>query len=539
MADAFDYVIVGAGTAGCVLAARLSEDGKNMVCLVEAGGEDRHPLIHIPATVGAAIGRPHLNWRFLTVPQPHLDNRRIPLPRGRVLGGSGSINGMVYFRGQRQDFDEWAAMGNPGWSYREVLPYFIRSESNDSYAGSPYHGFDGPIRVSHVPQPNPMIPAFLEAMHSLGFKRCEDFNVPEPEGYGPRQGTIRDGRRDSTAVAYLRPARSRTNLTVMTDCLATRILMRNRRATGIELLRDGETKQIEARREVVLSAGAVQSPQLLLLSGIGDGAALQALGIVSVHHLPGVGANYHDHLAAAVLMEMSNSESYGISLRAAPRAIVNMLEYALFRRGPLASNVFEATAFIRSTERLDRPDLQIVFQPARRNPGTFPFPLGHGFALSVVNLYPKSRGRVSLASPDPHAAPLVDPNLLGVADDLAPTLRGLVLSRRIIAAAPFARYRATEVQPGPVVQNEAALEAYVRRTASTVHHPVGSCRMGRDADAVVDAELRVHGVEGLRVADASIFPRVVGGNTNAAVVMVAEKAADLMRGRPAPPALAI
>jgi choline dehydrogenase-like flavoprotein len=539
MAEVFDYVIVGGGTAGCVLAARLSEDGTSTVCLVEAGGEDRHPLIHIPATVGAAIGRPHLNWRFLTVPQRHLDNRRIPLPRGRVLGGSGSINGMVYFRGQRKDFDEWAAMGNPGWSYREVLPYFIRSESNDSYAGSPYHGFDGPIRVSHIPQPNPMIPAFLEAMHSLGFKRCEDFNVPEPEGYGPRQGTIRDGRRDSTAVAYLRPARSRTNLTVMTDCLATRIVVRNRRATGIELLGDGETKQIGARREVVLSAGAVQSPQLLLLSGIGDGAALQALGIVSVHHLPGVGANYHDHLAAAVLMEMSNSESYGISLRAAPRGIANMLEYALFRRGPLASNVFEATAFIRSTERLDRPDLQIVFQPARRNPGTFPFPLGHGFALSVVNLYPMSRGRVSLASPDPHAAPLVDPNILGMADDLAPTLRGLVLARRILAAAPFARYRATEVQPGPVVQNEAGLEAYVRRTASTVHHPVGSCRMGGDPDAVVDAELRVHGVEGLRVADASVFPRVVGGNTNAAVVMVAEKAADLMRGRPAPPALAI
>jgi choline dehydrogenase-like flavoprotein len=539
MAEVFDYVIVGGGTAGCVLAARLSEDGTSTVCLVEAGGEDRHPLIHIPATVGAAIGRPHLNWRFLTVPQRHLDNRRIPLPRGRVLGGSGSINGMVYFRGQRKDFDEWAAMGNPGWSYREVLPYFIRSESNDSYAGSPYHGFDGPIRVSHIPQPNPMIPAFLEAMHSLGFKRCEDFNVPEPEGYGPRQGTIRDGRRDSTAVAYLRPARSRTNLTVMTDCLATRIVVRNRRATGIELLGDGETKQIGARREVVLSAGAVQSPQLLLLSGIGDGAALQALGIVSVHHLPGVGANYHDHLAAAVLMEMSNSESYGISLRAAPRGIANMLEYALFRRGPLASNVFEATAFIRSTERLDRPDLQIVFQPARRNPGTFPFPLGHGFALSVVNLYPMSRGRVSLASPDPHAAPLVDPNILGMADDLAPTLRGLVLARRILAAAPFARYRATEVRPGPVVQNEAGLEAYVRRTASTVHHPVGSCRMGGDPDAVVDAELRVHGVEGLRVADASVFPRVVGGNTNAAVVMVAEKAADLMRGRPAPPALAI
>ena len=539
MADAFDYVIVGGGTAGCVLAARLSEDGKSTVCLVEAGGEDRHPFIHIPATVGAAIGRPHLNWGFLTVPQPHLDNRRIPLPRGRVLGGSGSINGMVYFRGQRKDFDEWAAMDNPGWSYREVLPYFIRSESNDSYAGSPYHGTDGPIRVSHIPRPNPMIPAFLEAMHSLGFKRCEDFNVPEPEGYGPRQGTIRDGRRDSTACAYLRPARTRDNLTVMTDSLVTRVLVRNRRATGVELLRDGETKQIEARREVVLAAGAVQSPQLLLLSGIGDGAALQALGIVTVHHLPGVGANYHDHLAAAILMEMSNSESYGISWRAAPRGLANLLEYALFRRGPLASNVFEATAFIRSTEGLDRPDLQIVFQPARRNPGTFPFPLGHGFALSVVNLYPKSRGRVSLASPDPHAAPLVDPNLLGVADDLAPTLRGLELSRQIIAAAPFARYRASEVQPGPAVQGTEGLAAHVRRTASTVHHPVGSCRMGGDPDAVVDAELRVHGVEGLRVADASVFPRVVGGNTNAAVVMVAEKAADLMRGRPAPPALAI
>ena len=539
MADAFDYVIVGGGTAGCVLAARLSEDGKSTVCLVEAGGEDRHPFIHIPATVGAAIGRPHLNWGFLTVPQPHLDNRRIPLPRGRVLGGSGSINGMVYFRGQRKDFDEWAAMDNPGWSYREVLPYFIRSESNDSYAGSPYHGTDGPIRVSHIPRPNPMIPAFLEAMHSLGFKRCEDFNVPEPEGYGPRQGTIRGGRRDSTACAYLRPARTRDNLTVMTDSLVTRVLVRNRRATGVELLRDGETKQIEARREVVLAAGAVQSPQLLLLSGIGDGAALQALGIVTVHHLPGVGANYHDHLAAAILMEMSNSESYGISWRAAPRGLANLLEYALFRRGPLASNVFEATAFIRSTEGLDRPDLQIVFQPARRNPGTFPFPLGHGFALSVVNLYPKSRGRVSLASPDPHAAPLVDPNLLGVADDLAPTLRGLELSRQIIAAAPFARYRASEVQPGPAVQGTEGLAAHVRRTASTVHHPVGSCRMGGDPDAVVDAELRVHGVEGLRVADASVFPRVVGGNTNAAVVMVAEKAADLMRGRPAPPALAI
>ena len=372
MADAFDFVVVGAGTAGCVLAARLSEDPRNTVCLLEAGGEDRHPFIHVPATVAAAIARPSLNWRFMTVPQPALDNRRIPLPRGRVIGGSGSINGMVYFRGQPRDFDDWAAMGNPGWSYRDVLPYFIRSENNDSYADSPWHGRSGPIRVSHIARPNPMIAAFLEAMRSLGFKRCEDFNGPDPEGYGLRQGTIRNGRRDSTAVAYLRPARARGNLEVRTDSLVTRILLENGRAAGVEVERAGQLQRLQARREVVVCAGAVQSPQILLLSGIGDGEALRALGIEARQHLPGVGANYHDHVAAGILMEMSNSESYGISLRAAPRGAWNLLEYALFRRGPFASNVFEANAFVRSAPDRDRPDLQIVFQPARRNPGTFP-----------------------------------------------------------------------------------------------------------------------------------------------------------------------
>jgi choline dehydrogenase len=533
MADAFDFVIVGAGTAGCVLAARLSGDPRNTVCLLEAGGEDRHPFIHVPATVAAAIARPSLNWRFMTVPQPALDNRRIPLPRGRVIGGSGSINGMVYFRGQPRDFDDWAAMGNPGWSYRDVLPYFIRSENNDSYADSPWHGRSGPIRVSHIARPNPMIAAFLEAMRWLGFKRCEDFNGPDPEGYGLRQGTIRNGRRDSTAVAYLRPARARGNLEVRTDSLATRILLENGRAAGVEVERAGQLQRLQARREVVVCAGAVQSPQILLLSGIGDGEALRLLGIETRQHLPGVGANYHDHVAAGILMEMSNSESYGISLRAAPRGAWNLLEYALFRRGPFASNVFEANAFVRSAPDRDRPDLQIVFQPARRNPGTFPFPLGHGFALSVVHLYPRSRGRVSLASPDPHVPPAVDPDLLADPEDLPPTLRGLELSRRIIAAPAFARYRAVEVQPGLAEQGDAALAGYVRRTAYTVHHPVGSCRMGTDAHAVVDPALRVHGVEGLRVVDASVFPRVVGGNTNAAVVMAAEKAADMILGVPA------
>lgn len=534
MPDTFDYVIIGAGTAGCVLAARLSEDRSSSVCLIEAGGEDRHPFIHVPAAVAAAIGTPKLNWRFMTTPQPNLNNRRIPIPRGHVIGGSGSINGMVYFRGQPQDFDDWAKLGNPGWSYREVLPYFIRSENNDSYAGSPYHGFEGPIRVSHIPRPNPMVPAFLEAMRSLGFPRCDDFNGPNPEGYGPRQGTIRDGRRDSTAAAYLRPARSRDNLAVLTDSLAQRVVIENGRAVGVEFLRGNETQRVNARQEVVISAGALQSPQLLMLSGIGDGEALRKTGIEVKYSLPGVGGNYHDHLAAGILMEMKNSESYGISLRATPRGALNLLQYALFRSGPLASNVFEANAFIRSSDELDRPNLQIVFQPARRNPHAFPFPLGHGFALSVVHLYPRSRGRVSLASPDARDPPIVDPNLLGDPADLTPTLRGLELSRRIIAAPAFAHYRAVEVQPGPGVQGAEGLGEYVRRTAATVHHPVGTCRMGSDPTAVVDSQLRVHCVEGLRVVDASVFPRVVGGNTNAAVVMVAEKAADMMRGIPAP-----
>ncbi|MGH8264319.1 MAG: GMC family oxidoreductase, partial [Steroidobacterales bacterium] len=461
MDDTFDFLVVGAGTAGCVLAARLSEDRNHSVCLIEAGGEDRHPFIHVPAFVAAAISRPHLNWRFLTAPQSHLNGRRIPIPRGRVVGGSGSINGMVYFRGHPKDFDDWAAMGNPGWSYREVLPYFTRSESNEAFAGSPYHGSRGPIKVTHVARPNPMIAAFLEAMRSLGYKRNDDFNGADSEGFGRRQGTIRDGRRDSTAVAYLRPARSRDNLEVRTQTLVTRLIVENGRATALEVAFNGHTKRLNARREIVLAAGSVQSPQILMLSGIGDGEALRVHGIAARHHLPGVGANYHDHLAAGIVMEMTNSESYGISVRAAPRGFWNLLEYAVARRGPLASNVFEANAFLRSRDGLDRPDLQIVFQPARRNRNTFPFPLGHGFALSVVNVSPKSRGRVALASPDPRTPPVVDPNLLGDPSDLEPTLRGLEMSRRIIAAPAFAKYRASEVQPGPQAQSEQALTEHV------------------------------------------------------------------------------
>jgi choline dehydrogenase-like flavoprotein len=534
-AEAFDYIVVGAGTAGCVLVARLSERADVRVALIEAGPLDRHPFIHIPATVGAAIGTPGINWRFMTAPQAHLEGRQIPIPRGHVVGGSGSINGMVYFRGHPTDFDDWAAAGNPGWSYREVLPYFLRSENNEAHRGSPYHGQGGPMNVIYVKRPNPMTPAFLAAMESMGFQRTDDFNGPTSEGYGPRQGTIWKGRRVSTATAYLKPASMRPNLTLLTGARASRVIIENRRATGVEVLvQGGGARRLIAKREVIVSGGSVLSPQLLMLSGIGDGAALRAHGVEVKHHLPGVGANYHDHLAIAVLLEMKNSESYGISWRAAPRGAFNLLEYALFRTGPLSSNVFEATGFIRTLPELTRPDVQIVFQAARRNPNTFPFPLGHGYAISVVGLYPKSRGRVTLASADPRAAPIVDPDLLSHPDDVALMLRGLKIGRRIAHAPSFARYQAKEVQPGPAVQDDTALVHYIRRASSTVHHPCGSCRMGPDANSVVDAELRVHGIEGLRVVDASVFPSVVGGNTNAAVVMIAEKAADLIRGIAAP-----
>ncbi len=531
--DAFDYIVVGAGTAGCVVAARLSENPATRVCLIEAGPRDSHPFIHIPATVGAAIATPAINWRFLTVPQRGLANRRIPIPRGHVIGGSGSINGMVYFRGQPSDYDAWAAAGNPGWSYREVLPYFLRSERNPFYAGSPYHGTEGAMNVQFVSPPNPMTAAFLSAMESLGYPRCEDFNGPNPEGYGLRQGTILDGRRVSTATAYLRPASARANLTILTDALVERVVFDSRRAVGVDIRQGGGRKRLTARAEIVVSGGSINSPQILMLSGVGEGAHLRQLGIEVVHDLPAVGTNLHDHLAVAVLMEMRNTDSYGISVRTLPRGAWNLLQYAFGRKGPLASNVFESTAFLRTVGGLNRPDIQLVFQTARRNRSTFPLPLGHGFAFSAVNLYPRSRGRIRLASPDPSAHPDIDPNLLGDPADVAPLVRGVKLGRQLAHSAAFARYKAREVQPGPAIQEEQAIADYVRRASSTVHHPVGTCYMsGTDPRSVVDSAFRVRGVEALRVVDASVFPSIVGGNTNAPVVMVAERAADLLLGRP-------
>jgi choline dehydrogenase len=531
-AAAFDYVIVGAGTAGCALAGRLAEDPTTRVCLIEAGGSDHHPVISTPALVAAAIANRKFNWRFETVPQSHLNGRRIPQPRGRVVGGSGSINGMVYSRGNPRDYADWVAAGATGWSYAEVLPYFLRSENNQDLPASPYHAHGGPMNVMRPRRPNRLNSDFIEATQSLGFARTEDFTGPTNEGVGFRQGIIRAGRRETTARAFLRPALARGNVTLYTDALVLRVIVDAGRAVGVVYEREGRQHEVRAAREVILSAGTVQTPQILQLSGIGPAAQLQAGGIKPVHDLPGVGRNLHDHLACPVLMSTSNSTSYGISPKALPRGIWNVAQYLLGRTGPFASNVFESVGFLKTQAELDRPDVQFVFQPAARPRPTFPLPIGHGFAISPVSLYPKSRGTVTLSSPDPHVAPAIDPALLSVEEDIQPLMRAIKLARRILAAPSFARYQATETAPGAAVQSEAQIAEFIRASSYTVHHQVGTCRMGEHPEAVVDSQLRLRGLEGLRVVDASVMPLIIGGNTNAVVVMIAEKAADLIRQRP-------
>jgi choline dehydrogenase-like flavoprotein len=533
LASEFDYVVVGGGTAGAALAARLAEAPGRTVCLIEAGGKDSHPFYHVPAAVAAAIALKKSNWRFETVPQPGMNGRRIPVPRGKVLGGCGSINGMVYFRGHPTDYDAWADAGATGWSYAEVLPYFTRSENNEDFAASVFHGRGGPINVKRVAKPNRLNFDFMKALEALQFRACPDFNGPDPEGYGLRQGTIRNGRRETTARSMLIPALKRGQVSLLHGAYVTRVLIEEGRAVGVALA-DGDI--VRARAEVVLSCGTVQTPQLLMLSGIGPGQHLQAMGIETVLDLPGVGSNYHDHVASPVHVETGLPVSYGISWRALPRGMFNLVQYAVARKGPLAGNVFESVAFLRTDPALAKPDVQFVFQPAKRLTTKVPFPVGHGYAISPVSLYPKSRGHIRLASPDPAAPPLIDPQLLTAPGDIDPLIRAIKIARQAFATPTFAHYHGVEIAPGPAVQSDAEIDDYIRSTGYTVHHPCGTCRMGSDEKAVVDPTLKLRGIEGLRIADASVFPSIIGGNTNAPVIMVAERAADFILGKPALPA---
>jgi len=536
--DVFDFIIVGAGSAGCVLADRLSASGKHRVLLLEAGGEDKYFWIHIPLGYGKLFTDPRVNWMYQTAPEPELNNRRVAQPRGKVLGGSSSINGLLYIRGQRQDFDHWRQLGNVGWSFEDVLPYFKKSE--DQQRGqSDLHGAGGPLSVQDQVEPHEVCDAFIKACQETGIPRNDDFNGASQEGAGYFQATMRKGRRWSTAKAYLKPARSRQNLTVVTRALTKRVLFEGNAASGVEYRHQGRDVVARARGEVVLSAGAFGSPQILQLSGIGPGALLREHGIAVLRDRPSVGTDLQDHLQARMLYRVSRPVTLNDVVNRFDRKIAAGLRYFLFRKGPMAVSAGYAGGFFRTDPRLETPDVQahlLLFSADRPGGNLHPWP---GMTASICQLRPESRGWVRIASADASVAPEIRLNYLATDGDKRTMVEGLKLLRRIMAAPALKPYVAEERDPGPGVADDAGLLGFIRARGTTIFHPTTSCRMGIDQAAVVDPQLRVNGVGRLRVVDASIMPTVVSGNTNAATIMIGEKAADLiLRDAQATPARA-
>ncbi|MEP7349453.1 MAG: choline dehydrogenase [Sphingorhabdus sp.] len=523
----FDFIIVGAGSAGCVLANRLTACGRHQVLLIEAGGKDNNPWIHIPLGYGKLFTNPTVNWLYKTVPQAALDGREISQPRGKVLGGSSSINGLVYIRGQHEDFDHWRQLGNIGWSADDVLPYFRRAECQQRGSDS-WHGTDGPQHVSDQSEPHPLCDAFIAAAAAVGHPVNPDFNGATQEGAGYYQTTSHRGRRISTAVAYLKPARNRPNLTVMTDLHVTRILFSGKRATGVEWRRGGTTGQSFANCEVILASGAIGSPQLLELSGVGQAERLRDLGIDIVHDLPGVGEHFQDHLQVRSVYRARRAITFNDDMMSPWRQMKIGLRYLLQRKGPLTVSAGYAGGFFKTQQRLATPDIQvhfITFSTTKMGDTLHRF---SGFTASSCQLRPESRGSTHIISADPFVAPAIDPNYLATPGDVAANIAGVRLLRSISQQGPLAGEIVEEIEPGPNAQNDAAILAHIRATGSSIYHPSCSARMGTDGLAVVDPRLRVHGLSGLRVVDGSVMPAVVAGNTNAAIIMIAEKAADMI-----------
>ncbi|MEQ8707412.1 MAG: choline dehydrogenase [Rhodospirillales bacterium] len=529
--ESFDYIIVGAGSAGCVLANRLTADGRFTVLLLEAGKRNSHPWFRIPLMTGKLLrGRAH-NWFYHTEPEPNLNGRRLFWPRGKVLGGSSSINGMVYTRGLPLDYDIWAQTGLPGWSFEDVLPYFRRSENYQDGAND-RHGADGPMPVTRPEDKNPLYDAFLTAGREAGLPETDDFNGEDQEGVGRYHFNIADGRRHSSAAAFLLPALGRKNLEVRTEAQTTRLLMQGRDVTGVEWRQGGDTRTTLARRGVILCGGVVNSPQLLMLSGIGPGEHLRSTGIDVVHDLPGVGQNLQDHLLVRVQHACLQPITMHSLLRA-DRAVRAVVQAMLFGSGPASKFPLLTGALVKTRPELDDPDIQCHFLPGlstaavRWNPFAKAGPAdGHGFFANAYQLRPESTGELRLASADPFEAPRITANYLATETDRRTIRDAVRLLRRIFAQPAFDPYRDREISPGAGVQSDQEIDSWVRETAESVFHPVGTCRMGVGADAVVDGNLRVHGIGGLRVVDASVMPRMPSCNTHAPTVMIAEKAAD-------------